>query len=152
VLPASKAQRQFARDLGIECDDQITNRELSALIDSALPTFLDSSPAEIVNQLEKRGFKTLMITWPTPELEADPTQASLELISSDNMSLGDVYFALAAVVSKVLADEDLTFSEYSRRCAERQKKIATAQGAAQANYRTAEDDASTSSDRFLSAA
>ena len=72
VRPASKAQKEFARDLGVNFEENITNRELSALIDSALPTFLDSSPVEMVNQLEKRGLRAMLITWPKPEVAADP--------------------------------------------------------------------------------
>jgi hypothetical protein len=123
VRPASKTQRQFARDLGIKVAEHITDRELGELIDSALPAILDSSPAEMVNQLEKRGFKTLIITWPKPDLEAEPTRASLEVIPSESMSLGDIHFALAAVASKIFAEEESNFSEYSRRCEERRAEV-----------------------------
>jgi hypothetical protein len=121
VRPARDVQKKFARDLGIKFDDNITNRELSALIASALTTGREPSPAEMVNQLEKRGVKTLMITWPKAKAADNPAQAVLELISSEGMSMGDIHFALAAVVSQFLAQEELTFPEYSRKYAQRQK-------------------------------
>jgi hypothetical protein len=125
VRPASESQKKFARDLGLQFDDAITNRELSALIDAALPTHRDLSPAEMVNQLEKHGLKSLMITWRKPEGEADLVQTVLELISSDGLSADDIHYILAAVVSQFLAQEELTFAEYSRKYAERQKNLAS---------------------------
>jgi hypothetical protein len=152
VRPASKAQKEFARDLGVNFEENITNRELSALIDSALPTFLDSSPVEMVNQLEKRGLRAMLITWPKPEVAADPCNAALELISSTSMSVNDVHFMLAAVVSNALAGEELTFPEYARRYAEIQKKLAAAHDATEDKHETAADDAKAVSARIFSAA
>jgi hypothetical protein len=152
VRPASKAQRRFAGDLGIEFDENITNRELSELIDSALPTFLDSSPVEIVNQLENCGLKTVMITWRKAEMELNPTQTTLELISSASVSLCDIHFVLAAVVSQILAEEDLTFPEYLRGCAERQRKMVTARGATESDHGAAENNATTVNGRIPSTA
>jgi hypothetical protein len=125
VRQASEAQKRFARDLGIKFEENVTNRELSALIDSALPTHRDLSPAEMVNQLEKDGLKSLVITWRKPEMEVDLAQTVLELIASDGMSPDDIHFVLAAVVSQFLAQEELTFPEYSRKYAERKKNMAS---------------------------
>jgi hypothetical protein len=114
VQPARDRLEQFARDLGIPFDVNATDRELSALIASALATGREPSPLETVNPSEKQGGKTLTITWHKRALPLDPVQNAMELALSESMSLDDVRFVLAAVVSQFLAQEDLTFPEYAR--------------------------------------
>jgi DNA-directed RNA polymerase subunit M/transcription elongation factor TFIIS len=74
VRSATEKQKEFARDLGIEFDENINMREISKLIDAALAreealtpeeielhlkTLPKSSPDEMIDEIQRRGLWTL---------------------------------------------------------------------------------------------
>ena len=81
---ASEKQLQFARDLGLNVPNEITAAEIGVLIDAALederadlePTvmpdglnpwlrvLLDATPHEMVVELQRRGMRAILLSWP----------------------------------------------------------------------------------------
>jgi hypothetical protein len=129
VRSATPKQRAFATDLGIKFDENISAREISALIDAALArqdaiacreieieahlkTLRECEPEEMVDQIAKRGFNTLLLTWTKLEYCNDPEEVSFKLFNSDNMTMDDVHYGLAFIVLQMLDREKLDFMQY----------------------------------------
>jgi predicted nucleic acid-binding Zn-ribbon protein len=129
VRPATPKQKEFATDLGIKFDENISAREISALIDAALArqdaiacreieieahlkTLRECEPEEMVGQIANRGLNTLLIIWPKPEFRSDSKEVTFKLINSDDMAKEDVHYGLAFIMLQILDREGLDFMQY----------------------------------------
>ena len=89
--PATEKQKAFARDLGIQFNEEINIEDMSNLLDAAIEErkslldggadrkiklLVDAEPGEMTAELERRGLQSFVCTWKLKDMVGDHAEAN----------------------------------------------------------------------------